>query len=465
VTTFRSRQQDERGAAAVIMSVLLVSGLLFGMGALAVDLGQMYEMRRQAQTAADLAATAGGGLLQENSKQACQEAVKYLRDNDPTGPDLDVMPVAADCTDAGSTPDDMVDANGDGIRDSPVVEVQPGGKLRVIVPRQKVKFGFATALGFSGSDVTAAATVALKSVGGAIGPFAIPAGCVTSTNWYFSIKSGPSNDPGSSSCSDPTSGSFGWLSLRHNGTDNNGDLGDDVNQGADHAIGYVKGVDPNYLGEASATAPDCNGVIPTSDGGVYYTPKPDSGITYASPDMPNCVAIGSGNIASISDDLVGKSSTCTDPTQWGRLNDLTGPSGTKFRSFSPCNINGYRLTDFLVAGDGNLAPVKAGTRNVLRSEIVDNPNFFVVPIIFATGRPTNKVTPVVGFRGLFLDCFDTTCTNPFGNATSGSSIHEINGYIFDLKTVVPPPNAGGSVESYYTGTGVAVPVLVPDQLN
>lgn len=459
----------------VIFAVLLTSGLLFGLGALTVDIGNMYEVRREAQSTADLAALAGGDLLQSSPAEACLESLKYLRDNLPRDIDLSTVPdpsaTPSPCTSTGTA--NQIDLNGDGVADTPVVSVTPD-KIRVVVPPARVDFGFARALGFSSSHVTAGATVELRNYGGGIGPFAIPAGCIAANSqWYFSIKSGPpGHDGGSGSCTDPTNGSFGWLELQRNGANNNGDLGDDLHYGADHAVGFVPGVDPNYLQYAPAAAPDCTGSIsiPAVPTTVTYVPRKDSAGPYTLPVTPNCVSIKTGSISAISDDLVGQNSgSCT-----GRLNKLSGPAGDKSWPLSPCPVNGYRLKDFLApnltTADPSdtyaIADVKADVPGSLTSAIIDNPNFFVVPIVFSTGRPAEKDTPVVGYRGLFLDCSytDPTCVNPF-HTTNGHSISEIDGYVFNLDTIQDPVNDGADVLDYYTGAGIAVPVLTKDPLN
>jgi hypothetical protein len=52
------RNGDDRGAAALLVAVLLSSGVLLGMAALSVDVGQLYAERRQVQNGADAAALA-----------------------------------------------------------------------------------------------------------------------------------------------------------------------------------------------------------------------------------------------------------------------------------------------------------------------------------------------------------------------------------------------------------------------
>ena len=49
-------RRDERGAIGVMVAVLLGAGVLTGMGAMVVDLGQLYQERAELQDGADAAA-------------------------------------------------------------------------------------------------------------------------------------------------------------------------------------------------------------------------------------------------------------------------------------------------------------------------------------------------------------------------------------------------------------------------
>jgi Flp pilus assembly protein TadG len=54
----RRRLRDDRGAVGVLVAVLLTGGVLLGMGAVAVDVGQLYAERAQLQNGADAGAIA-----------------------------------------------------------------------------------------------------------------------------------------------------------------------------------------------------------------------------------------------------------------------------------------------------------------------------------------------------------------------------------------------------------------------
>ncbi|MBL7061082.1 MAG: hypothetical protein ISS13_04540 [Actinobacteria bacterium] len=66
---------NERGQVAVIAALLIVC--LLGMAALVIDVGSIYEERRQTQTVADAAALAGAQDLPEYPGQAIQTAIDY----------------------------------------------------------------------------------------------------------------------------------------------------------------------------------------------------------------------------------------------------------------------------------------------------------------------------------------------------------------------------------------------------
>lgn len=66
------RGNHERGAVAVIVTVLVAGGVLLGMGAMAIDVGQMYAERAQLQNGADSGALA---VALSCAKGSCNSAV------------------------------------------------------------------------------------------------------------------------------------------------------------------------------------------------------------------------------------------------------------------------------------------------------------------------------------------------------------------------------------------------------
>ncbi|MCG9480155.1 MAG: hypothetical protein K9H14_08145 [Actinomycetia bacterium] len=71
--------KTESGQVAVIVALLIVS--LVGMTALVIDVGSLYEVRRNLQTVADAAALAGAQELPHSVTEAKQKAIEYANNN------------------------------------------------------------------------------------------------------------------------------------------------------------------------------------------------------------------------------------------------------------------------------------------------------------------------------------------------------------------------------------------------
>jgi len=69
----------ENGQVAVIVAITIIA--LVGMLAYVIDVGSMYETRRNAQTAADSAALAGAQELPENPAKAKAKAIEYAQEH------------------------------------------------------------------------------------------------------------------------------------------------------------------------------------------------------------------------------------------------------------------------------------------------------------------------------------------------------------------------------------------------
>jgi Flp pilus assembly protein TadG len=68
----RRQGRDERGAVAVLVGVLIGGGVLIGMGAMTIDVGQLYQERAELQNGADAAAL---GVAKTCALGACNPAV------------------------------------------------------------------------------------------------------------------------------------------------------------------------------------------------------------------------------------------------------------------------------------------------------------------------------------------------------------------------------------------------------
>ncbi|RJS44831.1 TadE/TadG family type IV pilus assembly protein [Nocardioides cavernaquae] len=159
--------RDERGAYSVLFALLTV--VMFGISALAVDLGNAFSRKSDVQGQADFAALAGGHELKSSNPSAISPDVlaavaKSLNFN---------QPVNGTCTSCVTT-SQLV--NGD-LADGEV-QIITGKGLRVTAPASTVDYGFAGAIGQAEEkDVQASATVQIFSPGNGSMPMYAAAGC------------------------------------------------------------------------------------------------------------------------------------------------------------------------------------------------------------------------------------------------------------------------------------------------
>jgi len=174
----RKPARDDRGAAAVMFALCAL--LLFGVGAMAVDLGNMYQRKAETQSQADLAATSAAPYLKTSHTAAVVQVIDYLKHNAKIGEDAALV---------GMTPGTMQDgelANGE-------VQFPSTYSMKVWTPYAHVDFGLAGVFDSSGSDVISSATVGLGTPGAnAIMPF-------------YAVQ-GSGCDYGSQTLSDPANG-------------------------------------------------------------------------------------------------------------------------------------------------------------------------------------------------------------------------------------------------------------------
>jgi Putative Flp pilus-assembly TadE/G-like len=140
---FANRRRDERGAYAVLFALL--STVLFGLAALSVDLGNVYQRKAEAQSQADLAATSAAPKIVVSQAAAVQEAAIYLNHN---------LKLGQTAVSAGQLSDGDT-GNGEVTFPAPYT-------MKVVTPGATVKFGLSVPLtGSSSADVAASATVGL----------------------------------------------------------------------------------------------------------------------------------------------------------------------------------------------------------------------------------------------------------------------------------------------------------------
>jgi len=190
------RIRDERGAIAVLTAILAF--VLFGVSALAVDLGKMYARSGDAKTAADLAALAGAGALVDQDDRRAEPSAGF------EGSDADRAMEAAHATLEANA----VYSDGDGFdipgENAPVwtngnesdgeIDVDVDAmRVTVAVPPRTVRFGLAAIFGLGQSTVAARAVAEVRAPGQLL-PFYLPDedGCRTESQFMTM----PPTDPG-----------------------------------------------------------------------------------------------------------------------------------------------------------------------------------------------------------------------------------------------------------------------------
>lgn len=141
------RRRDERGAYSIFF--ILLSTVMFGLAALGVDLGNMYQRKAETQSQADLAATSAAPALLKSHADAVVQVSDYLNHNLKLG-QADVS--SAQLADGSLT-------NGE-------VTFPTAYSMKVVTPGAKVRFGLSVPLTHVDSaDVSASATVGLGTPG------------------------------------------------------------------------------------------------------------------------------------------------------------------------------------------------------------------------------------------------------------------------------------------------------------
>ena len=162
----RARRRDDRGAIAVVFALTCV--LLFGLAAVAVDLGNAYQRKREVQSQADVAALAAAAHLPDQAAvlaAVCRSASLNTKVGQGALDCSSPTAVAhATTTEADPPCPGTVQTSG-----RPFVYFFPAqtSRVKVCAPQARVSFGIAGALpGIGGAiDVTASATVAMGTPG------------------------------------------------------------------------------------------------------------------------------------------------------------------------------------------------------------------------------------------------------------------------------------------------------------
>jgi Flp pilus assembly protein TadG len=186
-------RKEDRGAIAVLTAILAF--VLFGVSALAVDLGNMYARSGDAQTAADLAALAGAGVLVANDdRRAAPSASDATRAKLAAYASLVANPVFSD--DGAVLPAVTSGIWTDGNDTNGEINVNRSTmRVTVVIPPRTVRFGLAAVFGVGESSVTARAVAEVRAPGAML-PFYVPDqdGCRTEPQ-FMAVPPDPPGDP------------------------------------------------------------------------------------------------------------------------------------------------------------------------------------------------------------------------------------------------------------------------------
>lgn len=429
---------DDRGVVAIIVAISAIA--LFGIGALAVDLGNMYAQRRSSQLTADLAALAGGQGLTDATRARClakQYVEKNLVGTDayPTGSDWDYD------GDLNNGEIQIFDASGDEIPGGPSTPgcVSAGGtsaiKLKVIIPRRAVQFGLAGVLGFSRSSVNASATVTLRTPAGITLPFGLSVSAASAGLVCLKSGSASISDP---DCAGGTTGNYGTLDIpRTVASQNSKQVDYNIKYGADHGLKKYSGaVAPNQ------TCANTGNGSPTMPGAIAddNPPYPDSA-------LPNCILTEPG-VADQQDAFIdGK----FDGTNKGRL--APAPTGHSTGTIAGrTDVDNDSFLHYLI---GSPNPLNLTSANQIDQSIINCPRFGIVPVFNVTAfGPGKKYFPIVGFRAVYIE---KIYTNHDPDESTGS-VKALKVYVFDpnLITSIVPNDPGSSPFIGYGPRSVAL---------
>jgi hypothetical protein len=436
----RTARSDE-GAVAIVVALCAI--VLFGFGALAVDLGNQYARARTAQTDADFAALAGAAQLPDQSA-AFKAAYNYLKLNLPQ--DDNGAPVGDPANYTDGAP-----GNGE-------ISFPTATRITIITPLRTVSFGLAGALGFKSGSVTRTATAEVRSPKKTL-PFFLNLSCNVGSQV---IKQAPPGQAGGTvtGCGQSSTGDFGLIdSPRLDVSSNSVSQALDLNLslGEDHTVVPFQ---PSLLTPMPPATLKQNCQLTGSKpipGGIWDN---DPTLNTANcMDIDNGLGVAAttaglvtgGNAAQISFDgrLTKKSTICP-----GR-SDVTVLGEQINNDVLSCFLKpGYTLTD-----------LENGTPNILQDNVLQSPRFFYVPVLNASVQPQNGFYPIVEFRGVFItdetaasSASGTDATAANGISTKSAKIQSLTVFAFPLAGLPASEGNNGPTSTYIGGT--KIPVLI-----
>lgn len=204
--------KNERGVSAILVAGSLI--MLMGMAAIAIDLGQGYNERRQDQTAADMAVMSASVDVLAGVPTMRDAALQFVRNNvDSTFSNAEWQTLWTSCTDpnrnAGGFSFQSVPAPAGWGGSLDCISVDPAGFIRVRVPDQIVRTTFGRVLGVTEIHTNAAAIARLgpRAAGGIL-PFGLTSIPGSGDHVCMSSASGGLAVP---PCDGPANGNFGTL--------------------------------------------------------------------------------------------------------------------------------------------------------------------------------------------------------------------------------------------------------------
>lgn len=442
--------------------VALLASVLFGVGALGVDLTNAMSRQQMSQSAADLAALAGAaGLGQSDVTRARTLALAYLTDNKVRSDDgspfpscgTPVSPQSPRCWD-----NDGVPANGE-ISFYNSAGYQTTGRdavrIRVIVPRRKVTFGLAAAIGFRDVSVQRAATAGVYS------PVLTPG-----TPPFYLVA-----------------GQTGLTCLTRDGGDNQGDQnnqGDEGDQGDQGDEGNKRvgdcpasTVDRGYLPIPRDDSTGQDAVVANIATGVQPLLRVNGGEGCAGSESPgasaiDCVPVQGGPVPGWAAGFF----SLGPPA--GRMRQPEAGANTgKVAGNYPIDIdhvNEPRFVDSSKGSPGDLeAALRAGQpprpdqRGWLTAAVLRSPRFAMLPVVDPNVDRDGDASPIVGFVGFFIDSPSSDTAADHGFVFNGDQLRAVKGYAFSLDYLPEtlPPSAAPAT-SEYAGSGPKVVRLIHD---
>lgn len=234
----RGRRGDDRGFAILLVALCMVVLLL--MAAFAVDVGMVYNERRQDQSAVDSGALGGALRLELGPQGAIEEAAAIVRENlDTTYTDAAWRTMWSGCVDPGHHrfTGTVLGAA------TTCISVSNQGRVRILLPPQEVPTAFARVVGIDTLRTRAGAEASVRPLNPAgVLPFAI---LVTATDGGQICLRTATGGQAQPPCDGPSSGNFGALEVPQYG---NAELGTEnipcnLNKSDQLAVNIAVGID------------------------------------------------------------------------------------------------------------------------------------------------------------------------------------------------------------------------------